>query len=630
MGPRRGSGRELNLATAAPATIAEAASGQPPRQVLAAVVAATAEHFGVDPLALGPLGAHAPTPALVGGEEPVHREFADPGVAPDRLGAVHEALVAIEERRAQGVHYTPAAVADAIVRLAVDELVDAELGSGVVIDPACGGGAFLLATARLLRGRGMTAGQVLGRLHGIEIDPLSADVTVAALRLWAALVSGPRPAAGTVDGPHIRVADALTVDRWGSESGAPLLVVGNPPFGGQLERRTARPRSANDAARARLGSGSGYADTAALFLDRAVHDVDDGGVVALVQPLSLLATRDGGVVRDRIGVDRLRRLWLPEGKVFSASVAVCAPIIGPRSTGSGANGVVPVVRGADSAPVASVPRSRLVSARSWSALWAAGAGVPVVDLDDGRTVGDWCSATAGFRDEFYALAPLVVEDLDPRPDEPPEPGTLRVLTSGLVDPASTGWGRRPARLAGRDLSAPVVAIADVAAAPERRLAGVVDTRARPKVIVATQTRVVEALVDDDGRYWPSVPLISVILRSDLDDIEHRWLVAAALMSPVVTAWVLARVGGAARSPDAVKLSSRQVLQVPLPVDDERWREGAAVLAAGSAGHAGSHVASGASVTAAAPILTAAYGITGAAAAGLLRWWEHRLAGVRRR
>jgi hypothetical protein len=591
--------------------------------VLAEVVVATAVAVGVDPLALGPLG-RAPAGSSVRAGESALDE-ADRSGAPDRLGAVHQALVGAEQRRAHGVHYTPPVVADAIVGLAFATPTDTGSTAGIVVDPACGGGAFLLAAARLLHARGEAPGAVLGRLHGMEIDPLAADVAFAALRLWAALVpaGGVEPAdPADPGGPHIRVADALVVDHWGPPGVRPTHVVGNPPFGGQLARRTARPRSANAATRARMGVGSGYADTAALFLDRAAQEVGADGVVALVQPLSMLATRDAGIVRDRIGVERLRRLWVPDGKVFSASVAVCAPVIGPPTASPGSANGIDVVRGEGSRPVAVVPRRRLAVGGTWSALWAAGAGVPVVDLDEARTVGDWCTATAGFRDEFYALAAVAAEDPDPRPDQPPAPGIRRVLTSGLVDPGSTGWGRRRARLSGRDLSAPVVAIADAAASSERRLAAVVGARSRPKVIVATQTRVVEAVVDDDGRYWPSVPLISVVLDAGRDDAEHRWLVAAALMAPPVTAWVLARVGGAARSPDAVKLSGRQVLGVPLPVVEDAWREGAALLAAGSAG--GAERSPGSSLRSAAPALTAAYGLRGAAAGRVLDWWERRL------
>ncbi len=619
MGPVGRPGEQLSVAPASAAALAEAGSvaGLSPRDVLVAVTVAEAAALGVAVAHLGPLGEAGtgwplglPAIGSVGA-----------AMAPDRLGAVHEALLGAVHRRGHGVHYTPAAVADTIVALAFDQLPSRRLCAPLVCDPACGGGAFLLAAARGLQARGTPAGEVLDLLYGFEVDPLAADVTVAALRLWAMTAGGGSPISDH-PGPFVRVVDAMELGDWATPQGAATAIVGNPPFGGQLARRTARGAEAVAASKRRLGVSAGYADTAAMFLARAAEEVAAGGVVALVQPLSLLGTRDAGVVRRGIGAGRLAGLWVPDRKVFSASVAVCAPILVDGARDAPLADAVPVVRGVARDEVARVPRARLAAHDSWSPLWAAGAGVPVVDLDGGRTVADWCSATAGFRDEFYALADLVVDDPDPRPAERPEAGTVRVLTSGLVDPGTTSWGSRPARIAGRVFGAPVVTVASAQASTERRLSAVVSARSAPKVIVATQTRVVEAVVDDDGRFWPSVPLVSLHLRSEMDDSEHRWLLAAALMAPPVTAWVLARVGGAARSPDAVKLSARQALLVPLPVDRVAWTEGAMTLrdAARSVGAGAVDEAVGD----AGAVLTAAYGLSGSSAQHLLAWWRARL------
>jgi hypothetical protein len=601
------------------------------------VVAEAADELGVHPTRLGPLGSGSAgadrrrlQEALAEGEAgPVVARRAagrDGGVAdlPDRLGAVHQVLVADGERRARGVHYTPGRAADEIVALALARWFESDAAVlPEVCDPSCGGGAFLLAAARALVGRGHPVEAVVPRLHGIEVDPLAALVAVAAVGAWVATV---RPGGAEVGLPDVCTGDALGDDPWARLGRRPDVVVGNPPFGGQLTRRTARRGDEVVDAGRRLGRPAGYADTAALFLARALDEVATPGVVALLQPLSLLATRDAGVVRDRVGVGRLRDLWVPSGRLFDAAVAVCAPIVTTTDRppgahdGPDASGAVAVV--GDGRRSLAVPRHRLAGRSTWSPLWAAVAGVPEVDLDPAVTVGDWCRATAGFRDEFYAVAALVAEDPAPDLIGPPSPGRSRVLTAGLVDPGATGWGRRPARLGGRRFAAPVLDVAAAAASPERRLAAVVAARCAPKVVVATQTRVVEAVVDDDGRYWPSVPLVSITLRIGRDDAHHRWSVAAALMAPPVTAWVLHEVGGAARSPGAVKVSARQVLTVPLPVDHGAWREGTNLLRRAEP----SPPARRAALVEAAGALTAAYGVTGRDAAQLIDWWGSRLVG----
>ena len=124
----------------------------------------------------------------------------------------------------------------------------------------------------------------------------------------------------------------------------------------------------------------------------------------------------------------------------------------------------------------------------------------------------------------------------------------------------------------------------------------------PKVVLATQTKVLEAAVDLDGAWVPSTPVISV--HADGADL---WKIAAALTAPAVSAWALQRHAGAALHPDAIKLSARQVLEVPLPVDEPAWREGAAAMAAGRILEAGA-------------AMTRAYGSTD----DVFEWWRGRL------
>jgi hypothetical protein len=606
---------------------------------------------GHPPAWLGPLGDGAVDRAQVEGwrDGLARRGFAlDGAVRPGDLGALHEAMLTGEHRHRRGVHYTPAPLAALLVDVALEVRRSAD-GTGtvgapsVVLDPSCGAGAFLVAAAEALHRDGLPAAEVLARLHGLEVDLHAAGLTVAVVRAWA-VAHGWHPegddGAGPRSGPHVRIADALDPSAtWRTRLGPPDLVAGNPPFAGQLSKGTARPAVQRRRADAALGAAAGYADGASLFLTRACTEVAPGGAVVLVQPASLLAARDTTSVR-RALEPWLAALWVGEGGEFDAGVQVCAPVVvapdasaeaepgrssAPSATAAGRPGDprgVRVLCGPDGSDRTRVDRSRLRSTGSWAPLWAAAVGVPDVELDTARRLGSWCSATAGFRDEFYALAPLVTDDPAPCPSEPPEPGQVRVLTSGLVDPAGTGWGVRSARLAGRRLDAPVLHLAAAASSPEKRLRAAMTVRSRPKVVLATQSRVLEAVVDDDGRWWPSVPLITVLLRDELDDVDHRWMVAAALMAPPVTAWALCVAGGTALTPTAVKLAARQVLDVPLPVDDDLWRRAATALRGAS--RAASTGPDLDALTAVGTTMCDAYGLDRDAGAHVTAWWRARL------
>ena len=101
------------------------------------------------------------------------------GAGADLLGLAHEALLAPVDRKARGAHYTPPALADRLVALSLPSTAAA------VLDPACGGGAFLLAAGRALVGRGLSPADAVGCLHGVDLDPLAVDVARAATALWS-------------------------------------------------------------------------------------------------------------------------------------------------------------------------------------------------------------------------------------------------------------------------------------------------------------------------------------------------------------------------------------------------------------------------------------------------------------
>jgi hypothetical protein len=97
----------------------------------------------------------------------------------------------------------------------------------------------------------------------------------------------------------------------------------------------------------------------------------------------------------------------------------------------------------------------------------------------------------------------------------------------------------------------------------------------PKVLVATQTKVIEAFVDEQGEYAPLVPLITVVPRDGTD----LWLLAAAIASPIVAARARALYAGSALGAGAIKLSAKQLLAMPLPLDRTAWNRSAELLRA---------------------------------------------------
>ncbi len=450
-----------------------------------------------------------------------HPEVAPVPGAPEELGELLEASFDPVERQRRGAHFTPIALAD--------ELIDRALaghGRPSIGDPACGGGALLLAGARRLASSGEHPRQVVGRLWGADIDPLSVATTEAALTLWA---SAPPPPGRLV------VADALLDDL-----GWPALdaVVGNPPFLTPLSSHAARTAEDADRLRARFGPAvRAYTDAAGLFLLRGCHLARPGGTVAMVQPQSVLAARDAAGVRDAIGeLGRLVDVLVPTQAGFDAAVEVCAPVIEVGPPGH---------------------------ATRWSAHLAAAHGVPVVDLPEDGTLGDEASTTAAFRSEYYGMVGHVHEQAD-------LPSGTPLVTTGLIDLGHCAWGERSARVGGRAWDRPVL---DVGAL-EGRAADWAHRTGGPKLMVATQTRIVEVVVDEAGEWIAGVPLVVVLAPT-----ERLWRLAAALAAPAVSAWLLERAAGTARTPRSLKVTAALLRQVPLPTDDDAWACGTAAFRA---------------------------------------------------
>ncbi|HEY8093489.1 MAG TPA: hypothetical protein VID93_06880, partial [Acidimicrobiales bacterium] len=331
------------------------------------------------------------------------------------------------------------------------------------------------------------------------------------------------------------------------------VVVGNPPYLGQL----ARP---------------------------------DGGRVALVLPQSVLATRDTAAIRRAVtDVAAVTGFWWTSARVFPAAVNV---------------GILVLQRGVAQESVrrwegrafsrrADVPADAVLGP-TWAPLIADLAGLPPVGLTatQGR-LADLASATAGFRQHFYGLVPFVGDGGDGPP----------LVTSGLIDAGTCAWGARPARFAKRTFAAPRVDL-DALDRADAKLAAWVRQQLAPKVLVAAQTRVIEAVVDPHGVWVPSVPVVAVHPRR----VEDLWAVGAVLLAPPVAAWAAQRYLGAGLGPTTLKLSAPQLLELPLPLPGRPWDDAARCLRTGD-------------VDGCAVLMGAAYGLDPLIYGPLLAWWR---------
>ena len=563
-----------------------------------------------------------------------------------RQGAAHQAdLAAQGSRHRSGSWYTPADVVERLLDITLEPLLDARAGQGAnaisairVLDPACGDGAFVSAAgariARALERAGMEAAVAAHIAYGttvvgIDVDPVAADLCRTALAERNSDAGGPGAS------PHVLVADALLMqpnvdDRgrldarstWdlligpaGIAPGGFDLVIGNPPFLTPLRSRTSAEESRRQALAERFGdAASPLTDAAALFFLLGAELASPSGTVCFIEPLPFVAARDAAGVRAALlKLGSLSDLWDAQEQVFDAAVAVCAPV---------------VVRGADPEPVRlwtgrtleatnhAAPPDR--SGAPWSSLVAAARHVPVVHMTTAGTVEDIATCTADFRDQYYGLVGAVEEadgDGDRHDGTSTPSDRPRLVTSGTIDPARLLWGRRSIRFAGASYRYPVVNL-------DRLAPDMADWAARrlvPKVLVATQTRMLEAVADPEGTLLPSVPVITVTTSTET---LHR--IAALVTSPPIAALAAARHLGTGLGGKALRLRAADIAALPLPGDKTAWDDAASSFEAAELSEQ-PHEARGLLITSGIAMCSA-YGIDDAGE--LLAWWITLLPPVR--
>ena len=205
------------------------------------------------------------------------------------LTGLYTTLLAARERGALGAFYTPPALATRLLDMAEEQGIDWTRAR--VLDPASGGGAFLLPTAERMIAALPAADpafvlrQIGTRLQGLELDPYAAGFGQNAIELLLADVT----AAAGRDAPIVvRVADTLEEPPAARFD----LVIGNPPYG----RVTLTPDQRRRFARGLYGHANLYG----VFTDIAVRWTKKGGTIAYLTPTSFLSGHYYSALRELI------------------------------------------------------------------------------------------------------------------------------------------------------------------------------------------------------------------------------------------------------------------------------------------------------------------------------------------
>lgn len=194
------------------------------------------------------------------------------------IGSIYTAMLPTTYRSKLGAYYTPPPLVSRLLDSAEQAGVDFSKAS--VIDPACGGGAFLTPTALRILSKIREASpewqlaQIGKRIKGLEIDSFAAWMTHVLLEcvvIELCVKTGKRLNKST-----ITVADALKHPVTTKFD----LVIGNPPYG----KMTLDPQLRAVYSRSLFGHANLYG----LFTDLALRLSKADGVIAYLTPTSFL------------------------------------------------------------------------------------------------------------------------------------------------------------------------------------------------------------------------------------------------------------------------------------------------------------------------------------------------------
>lgn len=436
-------------------------------------------------------------------------------------------------RRARGVYYTPAVVAEFIVRRAWDAWEGAQPR---VLEPSCGAGAFLEAVTKVAGERGTEVASLVG------VDPDAAALESArACTPEAELLLG-----DTLADPRLR-------------PGSFDLVVGNPPY--VNVRQLPKSHSAERIAqwRSQFRTAKGNFDLYVLFFERALELLASGGVCAFIVPNKLAALDYARACRALLlehtlmeVVDLSQVNVFPEAGVYPYVVIV-------RKEPPAANHRVKIREISSPAELAAKrsPPTRSIRQASWSAeRFTLARDLDVESRATTAPLGERAVLHSGASGYAARQLAAVLEEAAATP----RATQRRFVVSGNIDPFAVATG--DVRFLGVKYRRPMLDLTDASLTENKRR-----LYAAPKIVIAGLTQRLEAAWDEAGL------ALGVQVFAVTECVDDPFYILGLLNSRLLTALFRTRFAAKKLAGNYFAVNKGQLAQLPirLPTDEPSRR-----------------------------------------------------------
>ena len=485
-------------------------------------------------------------------------------------------------RKSRGAYYTPAKIAKHVARLAIGPwLAEASQSASslpTVLDPACGDGAFLLASADLLtetldRPNECRRGEIATKcLFGIDIEPRAVDDCRRRVAAWIVgdTTASKRQADWIARLERNIVHGNALVDASDNTSSSIIdaappvdfetmliggdrahrgfdCVVGNPPYVNIRLASQQIDSTLRDYYRQRYRSARGAYDQYVLFLERACELLRTGGRYAWILPNKLAGADYASDCREIMSRETTIQRWedLSSEKVFADAGVYPLIIAGVNQPPSVGHRVETSHWGRSGTRM--VPATNLRKA-GWrlTTSFEIESRVATIALGEFATLH---SGATGFQARQLAEALVEAEELDDDNE------TFTFITSGNIDRYRID-DHKVRFMKRRFRAARLPVDASILTANKQRL------YTSPKIVIAGMTQRLEAAYDRSGRALG----VQVYAALDFECDPHFLL--GVLNSRLMSHLFRQRFAAKQLSGGYLSINKAQLVQLPIAVPND--------------------------------------------------------------
>jgi hypothetical protein len=496
------------------------------------------------------------------------------------LGQIYERLLSYNPalKKSGGSYYTPLPLVEFVIQNTV-RVESPELRLPRVLDPACGGGIFLvLAYQALLTQRSQQLGRpliypereeiLLNSIYGVDIDPQAVLVTQNSLFL---LLLEHHPTAIPPDlSKNIQCGNSVIQFDWkrsfphvfqdldanDSELNQPGfdIVIGNPPYL-DSEGMTAYVPKWRRYCNQHYRCATGNWDLFCIFIEKGLALCRTGGLLSLVVPNKLAAADYATGTRSLLATDS--QMVLIKDYSHDRSVAFGAAVyplvfVTQKSVTQKSRSVLPSRRESPDA-LANSGEPWLIGASPQQTLLLRRLQTEFPKLAEVAEVSG--AATVA---EAYSIKALIREGNG-------ETSELRMINSGTLDRYCFLWGQKPMRYLGQSYQRPVVRESD--RLPPKRL----QQSRQPKIIVSGMTRRLECGLDAHGSILAAKSTLIIQPAANSPNLPLEYLLGL-LNSRLISFYFTHYFGGNRLQGRYLRVGSSQLRQIPVPIPTAAQQE----------------------------------------------------------